>query len=46
MEKIGAIDDVDVDDAIRGIDLSHFHQESLMQGKLREMLWTRRDVFK
>ena len=46
METTGAIDDVDVDDAIREMDLSHFHQESSMQGKLREILWTRRELFK
>ena len=46
METAGAINDTDVDDTIREMDLSQFHPKAAMQERLRHILWTRRGVFK
>ena len=46
METAGAINDKDVDDTIREMDLSHFHPKAAMQERLRHILWTRRGGFK
>ena len=45
-EQMAAISDAEVGDALRDMDLSQFHGERHVQGRLRNVLWRRRAVFK
>lgn len=46
-ESISAvIEDEDVDDHIKHMDLSDFHSDNLIQENLRNVLWKHREVFK